>query len=48
MRTVGLVAAGFLFLGLLASFSLGGGADTGRAATGGTPEAEETQGAATA
>ena len=41
MRTVGLVAAGFLFLGLLASFSLGGGADTGRAATGSAPEAEE-------
>jgi EmrB/QacA subfamily drug resistance transporter len=32
MRTVGLVAAGFLLVGLLASLSLGRGDDTGRAA----------------
>jgi len=32
MRTVGLVAAGFLLVGLLASLALGRGGDTGRAA----------------
>jgi EmrB/QacA subfamily drug resistance transporter len=45
-RDVGLVAAGFLLIGLLASFSLGTGDDTGRAAV--TPSADEAAGAAPA
>jgi hypothetical protein len=45
-RAVGLVAAGFLLIGLLASLSLGRGDDTGRAAV--APSEGEAAGAAPA